>query len=273
MEGTSITRVNPHPRLTSIILTYRAQKKKQRSPSAALFFTVCWVLVSLVLLVTSAVWIYFYFFFRSNRVEKCLEKTIKVTVTWDKDSLRRMAPQALIDNCLARVGSKVNWTLAWGIAYALFSYQGMIVVIWGRDYRRRLLEVRECEEAKKLPNNGGSDKVGLLLGTAPPGRLSSGRVIGPRTSSLERSHVGEGNMNSSRRDTAPPQTTRTVEQRNNTESIIRISRTVIPYGNQRNSAPPLRRDRMGSLASSISSTGSTGLGISVDGQSFMDTTH
>lgn len=192
-----------------------------------------------------------------------MEQTVKVTITWDKDSLRRMAPQAQINNCLDKIGSKVNWTLAWGIGYAIFSYFGMIVVIWGRDYRRRLLEIKECEEAKTLSNNGGNDKVGLLLGTAPLGRLSDSRITGPSKSSLERDRDIENN-------TRPPLTGET-EERTNTGSIIRISGTVTPYGNQRNIDSITRPNSTRSMASSIYSVSSKGLGVSVEGQSFVGT--
>lgn len=191
-----------------------------------------------------------------------MEKTVKVSVTWDKDSLRRMAPQSQIDNCLRGVGPKVNWTLAWAITYAVFSYSGMIVVIWGRDYRRRLLEIKDCEEAKSPSNSGGNDKVGLLLGTAPLGRLSSSRAIDPTKISSERDRVSED-------DPRPPATEAT-EARNNTE-IIRISGTVGPYGSQNSASPIPHHERTRSVASSISSVSSTGQGISVEGQSFAET--
>ncbi|KAI5838552.1 hypothetical protein DFP73DRAFT_257827 [Morchella snyderi] len=167
----------------SIILHFTDQKKK-RSPSAALFFTVSWVLISIVLLITSAVWIYFYLTFRASLIERCMEQTVRVTTTWEKDSLRRVAPKAQIDGCLSKVGPKVSWTLAWGILYALSSYSGLVVVIWGRDYRKRLLEIKECEEARMLPRNSENDKVGLLLGTAPLGGLPSSRAYLPGTNDV-----------------------------------------------------------------------------------------
>lgn len=137
------------------------------------------------------------------------------------------------------------------------------MVIWGRDYRRRLLEIRECEEAKTLSNNGGNDKVGLLLGTAPLGRLSDSRITGPSKSSLERDRDIENN-------TRPPLTGET-EERTNTGSIIRISGTVTPYGNQRNIDSITRPNSTRSMASSIYSVSSKGLGVSVEGQSFVGT--
>lgn len=176
-----------------------------------------------------------------------------------------MAPQAQIDECLAKVGPKINWTLAWGIVHAIFAYLAVVVVIWGRDYRRRLLEIRECEQARSLSCNGRYDGVGLLLGTAPVERSSSGRVIGSRRNTFER-HRGSDD------DTRPPPpSTNTTEERNGTGIIIRISGTAASYENRGNVSPVSRRSRTGSMVSSVSDASSMGLEISVEGQSFVTT--
>lgn len=192
-----------------------------------------------------------------------MEKTVKVTIALDKDSLRRMAPQAQIDTCLGKIGPKINWTLAWGIAHALFAYLAVIVVIWGRDYRRRLLEIREYEAAKNLSGDGRYDGVGLLLGTAPVGRSSSSRVTGSRKDTFERHQDNKGGPR--------PLSTNTMEELNGAGIIIRISGTVTSYGNQGNRSPVSQLSRTGSTVSSISDVSSLGMEISVEGQSFVTT--
>lgn len=194
-----------------------------------------------------------------------MEKTVKVTVTLEKDPLRSMAPQAQIDDCLGKVGPKINWTLAWGIAHAIFAYLAVVVVIWGRDYRRRLLEIRECEQARNLSCNGRYDGVGLLLGTAPVGRSSSGRVVGSRKSTFERHRGSEDDTR------PPPPSTDTVGERGGTGIIIRISGTAASYENRGNLSPISQRSRTGSMVSSVSDVSSMGLEISVEGQSFVTT--
>lgn len=195
--------------------------------------------------------------------KKCMEKTVKVTIALDKDSLRRMAPQAQIDTCLRKIGPKINWTLAWGIAHALFAYLAMIVVIWGRDYRRRLLEIREYEAAKNLSGGGRYDGVGLLLGTAPVGRSSSSRVTGSKKNAFERHQDNKGGTR--------PLSTNTMEELNGAGIIIRISGTVTSYENQGNRSPISQLSRTGSMVSSISDVSSLGMEISVEGQSFVTT--
>lgn len=190
---------------------------------------------------------------------------MKVTVTWEKDPLHSMAPQAQIDECLAKVSPKINWALAWGIAHAIFAYLAVVVVIWGRDYRRRLLEIRECEQARSLSCNGRYDGVGLLLGTAPVGRSSSGRVIGSRKGTSERHRGSEDDTR------PPPPSTNTTEERNGTGIIIRISGTAASYENRGNVSPISQRSRTGSMVSSVSDASSMGLEISVEGQSFVTT--
>lgn len=191
-----------------------------------------------------------------------MEKTIQLTISLDKDPLRRMALQTQIDSCLGKVGPKVYWTLTWGIVHAIFSYLAVIVVIWGRDYRRRLLEIRECEEARNLSGNRRYDGVGLLLGTAPVGRSSSSRVIGLRESTFER-HRGSEDDGSLLANT--------MEERNGAGIIIRISGTVTSYENQGNRSPVSQLSRTGSMASTFSDVSSMGFGISVEGQSFVTT--
>lgn len=192
-----------------------------------------------------------------------MEKTVKITVTLDKDPLRRLAPQTEIDNCVGKVGPKINWTLAWGIAHAIFAYLAVIVVIWARDYRRQLLEIREYEEAKNISRNERSDGVGLLLGTAPVGRSLSNRVVGSRKSAFERPRDSEHN--------ARPLSTNTMEELNGAGIMIRISGTATAYENQGNRSPISQLSRTGSMVSSISDVSSMGFEISVEGQSFVTT--
>lgn len=191
-----------------------------------------------------------------------MERAIRIAVGLEKDPLRRTAPQTQIDRCLGNVGPKVHWTLAWGVVHAIFAYLAVIVVIWGRDYRRRLLEIRECEESRNLSSSGRYDGVGLLLGTAPVGRLSSRRVIGSRESTFERRRGSED-------DRSP--LTGTTEEQNGAGIIIRISGTATSYENQGNRSPISQLSRTGSMASTMSDVSSMGFEISVEGQSFVTT--
>ena len=138
--------------------------------------------------------------------------------------------------------------LFWGVVYIVMFYAGIIIAVWGRDYRRRLLEIRKCEERATGPGAEG-EEVGLLLGTAPLGRLVHSRrmTIGPTRSELEGSLVEE-------------------EEPRPKDTIVRLSGTirvgqVVPTSS---SSREQHRDRKGSN----SSAESLGLGISVEGQSF-----
>ncbi|CUS12944.1 unnamed protein product [Tuber aestivum] len=222
--------------------------KWRRSPTAALFFTLTWILITILLLLTSVLWLYFYFHLRDRSFTRCSEKTTSTGPAFDRDAPVRQATKTQIDNCLLRRRTRAGEILPWGIAYTLMSYAGIIVALWGMDYRRRLLEIRECEELEKGPGAEG-EKVGLLLGTAPLGRLAHSRrmIIGPRKSELEVSSVEEGQRP---RDT-----------------IVRFSGTV-RVGEAAPTSPSSHgrhRDRKGS----DSSVESLGLGISVEGQSFV----
>lgn len=193
-----------------------------------------------------------------------MERPTKAAVGLEKDPLRRIAPQAQIDSCLGKVGPKVHWTLAWGIVHAVFAYLAVIVVIWGRDYRSRLLEIRECEESRNICSSSRRyDGVGLLLGTAPVGRSSSSRVVGVRESTFERHRGSE--------DDRSLLASSTVEERNGAGIVIRISGTGTSYENQGNRSPVSQLSRTGSMASATSDVSSMGFGISVEGQSFVTT--
>ncbi|RPA95720.1 hypothetical protein L873DRAFT_1812501 [Choiromyces venosus 120613-1] len=222
--------------------------KWRRSPTTALFFTITWILVTILLLVTSVLWLYFYFYFRSRHFMKCRAETINAGPTFD-----RQATQDQIDNCLQETGKNDGGVLLWGIIYTVMLYAGIIIVVWGRDYRRRLLEIQECEELAGGPGAEG-EKVGLLLGTAPLGRLAHNRrmTIGPKKSELAESAAVE-------------------EERRPKNTIVRFSGTIrmgeaVPASSSSSSAAHERnRDRKGS----DSSVESLGLGISVGGQSFV----
>lgn len=213
-------------------------------------------MVSVILLATSVSWIYFYRFFRASLMQSCIEQTVNFTTTLGKGPLQHMAPQAQIDRCLGKIGSKINGTLAWGVLHAIFAYLAAIVVVWGLDYRKRLLEIRECEESRSVSCNGGYDKVGLLLGTAPVGRSSSSRIIGSSKSAFGRRRDSE--------DDTRPLSASTVGERNGTEIIVRMSGTAASYKNK-------GENRTRSIASSISDVSSMGPDISVEGQSFVTT--
>ncbi|PWW76172.1 hypothetical protein C7212DRAFT_363423 [Tuber magnatum] len=223
--------------------------KCRRSPTAALFFTIIWILVTILLAVTSVLWFYFYFSYRGKHLKECNEKTTSTGAMLDLDAPVRQAPQGEIDSCRRRVGKEAAGILPWGVVYTIMSYAGIIVIAWGRDYRRRLLEIRECEKLEKGPSSEG-EKVGLLLGTAPLGRLAHSRrvIIGPKKSELE--------VSSEEEEHGPRNT------------IVRFSGTVqvgeaVPTSSS--SLHERHRDRKGS----DSSVESLGLGISVEGQSFV----
>lgn len=220
--------------------------KWRRSPTAALFFTVTWILVTILMLVTSVLWFYFYFSFRHKRFRKCHEKFTNAGPEFGRDAPIRQATQDQVDGCLLRARKQGGGVLFWGVVYVVMFYAGIIIAVWGRDYRRRLLEIRRCEEWAKGPGAEG-EKVGLLLGTAPLGRLVHSRrmTIGPTRSELEGSLAEE--------EPRPKDT------------IVRLSGTirvgqVVPTSSSREQ----HRDRKGSN----SSAESLGLGISVEGQSF-----
>ncbi|KAG0134840.1 hypothetical protein HOY82DRAFT_590072 [Tuber indicum] len=222
--------------------------KWRRSPTAALFFTVTWILVTILLLVASIIWFYFYFSFRNKEITKCHEKITSTGSIFDHDAPVRKATPEQIKNCLLRVRKQADGVLVWGVVYSVMLYAAIIVIVWGGSYRRRLMEIRGCEERVKGP--GEVEKVGLLLGTAPLGRLAHSRrvTIGPKRSEVEGSLAGE-------------------EKRRPKNTIVRFSGTVrtgeaVPTSS---SSHERRWDRKGS----DSSAESLGLGISVEGQSFV----
>jgi len=199
------------------------------------------------MLVTSILWFYFYFFFRHKHFRKCHEKVTNAGPAFGRDAPIRQATQDQIDGCLLRARKQGGEVLFWGVVYIVMFYAGIIVAVWGKDYRRRLLEIRKCEERAKGSGAEG-EKVGLLLGTAPLGRLVHSRrmTIGPTRSELEESLAEE--------EPRPKDT------------IVRLSGTirvgqVVPTSS---SSREQHRDRIGSN----SSAESLGLGISVEGQSF-----
>ncbi|KAG0635766.1 hypothetical protein HOY80DRAFT_419332 [Tuber brumale] len=222
--------------------------KWRRSPTAALFFTVTWILVTILLIVASVLWFYFYFSFRNKHTKKCREKTTSTGPVFDRDAPFRQATQDQINNCLLRVRKQGDGVLVWGVVYAVMLYAAIIVIIWGGSYRRRLMEIRGCEERVKGPGEG--EKVGLLLGTAPLGRLAHSRrvTIGPKRSEVEGSLAGK-------------------EKREPKNTIVRFSSTVRMGEAAPTSSSSHQRhcDRKGSN----SSAESLGLGISVEGQSFV----
>jgi len=226
--------------------------KWRRSPTAALFFTVTWILVTTLQLVTSILWFYFYFFFRRKYFTKCHEKTTSAGPEFGRDAPVRQATQDQIDFCMMIAQKEGGGVLFWGVVYIIMLYFGIIIAVWGRDYRRRLLEIRECEKLTKGPGAEG-EKVGLLLGTAPLGRLAHSRrmTIGPTKSELEGSRAEE-----------EPRPKDTIVRFSGT---VRVGKAVPTSSSSSSSSREQHRGRKGSN----SSTESLGLGISVEGQSFV----
>jgi len=226
--------------------------KWRRSPPAALFFTVTWILVTVLQLVTSVLWLYFYFFSRHKYFTKCHEKTTNADPGFGRDVPVRQATQDQIDFCMLIAKKEGGGVLFWGIVYIVMFYAAIIISVWGGDYRRRLLEIRGCEKPARGSSAEG-EKVGLLLGTAPLGRLAHSRrmTIGPTKSELEGSLAEE-------REPRPKDT------------IVRFSGTTrvgeaVPSSSSSSSSREQHRGRKGSN----SSVESLGLGISVEGQSFV----
>ncbi|KAL7271020.1 hypothetical protein RUND412_006247 [Rhizina undulata] len=168
--------------------------KLRRSPTAALLFTIAWSLVTIILIVNAFLWFSIFFSYRAQLKQECQALTVSIgkpKFGFDfAERPKRAATQAEIDKCIQKSANEGQTTLIWGSAYTVFTYFACIVIFWGRNYRRRLLEIRAREEWI----GGGSDvekrseKVGLVLGTAPMGMMGIAgppdRVLGPRKASL-----------------------------------------------------------------------------------------
>lgn len=83
----------------------------------------------------------------------------------------RKAPKEMVDACIRKATRKARWVLVWGIIYAVMCYASIVIIVWARDYRRRLLRIVACEEAAAAmaTMTATGEKVRLLLAPAPPG--------------------------------------------------------------------------------------------------------
>lgn len=144
----------------------------RHSPTTALAFTILWTLTTVLNLAVAALWFYFFYATRAVRVDACRSKTVRAgRLLPNFAAPRRMAPKERINACIRMASSRGSELFAYGVVHILMGCLCAVVIFWARDYHARLLEIEEFE---RLQDEAGvsSEKVGLLIGTAPLGMRS-----------------------------------------------------------------------------------------------------